>query len=166
MRSVFANRLRALANAPGIDDSHSPTRVEQRRDYRAFHAASRLDDDQCPGGIPKFFEESFGSAVIDSNRKRASLRKDVDIPGGLGDVNADKGLRRGNHRIIHGRGPVLWIRAGRPRRTTALASVRANSIRPTTIQLANGVRKGTQTSTICRRSRPRPLRCDPCRLIH
>ena len=161
MRSVFANRLRALAKSRmhrGLTTATVQAASSNAADHRALHAASRLDDDQCPGGITKFFEESFGSAVIDSNRKRASLRKDVDIPGGLGDVNADKGLRRGNHRIIHGRGPVLWIRAGRPRRTTALASVRANSIRPTTIPVAERRPKGAQTSTICRRSRPRPLR--------
>src|SRR6185312_11574543 len=87
------------------------------------------------------------------------------VPGGLRNIDANEDAWSFNERTVHGRNPILRMRAGRRRTAAALASVRANSKRPATILLLYGV-VGAQRRTICRRPRRGVLRSTPRRLVH
>lgn len=166
-----AESLGEVSRLLGVDGGDGEFRVTQEDDQLPFVTAGGFEDD----AFDRFSSQSLDELLPSERRvlDGESLlgRKDADIQGALGDINADMsgecrrvgviGVRCGRRHtrvlslggsLVHGGVPVLQMRTRTRDRVTVLAAVRADQRSPATIKLRHGLRP-TKTLTICRRPR-------------
>jgi hypothetical protein len=115
-----------------IDDGYEMTGIEKIGDESTLVSPGGFDDDQATPWCGQLAAKLLQSTLVVGQGEPPAFGKQTHIEGTLGDIDADERCER----TIHGKIPVLQMRA---RRTPALAAVRADSKKPTTIKLCGGL---------------------------
>ena len=139
MRSVLARFPQALAKSRacrGLTTATLIARVDQFGDEGPLVTAGGFDDDQTDSGRRKLLSELSPALGIVWLLERRSLGEHVHVEGPFGDVDSDERFEGDVHDDV----PSLRMRArAATGATTALAAVRADLMRPATIQLSHGL---------------------------
>lgn len=133
-----AECLSEVSDLAGIDDGNFVSGIQQFRDESSLIPPGGFDNDEAGFRSRKPLKELLEAALVVAEGDRTSLRKETDIEGMFGHIDADERVE-----IIHGKLPVLPMRARQIRHgsRTAPAAVRVNSTKPTTILLQDGLRR-------------------------
>jgi len=157
-----SNPASEITNLTRIDDGHEMTGIEEIGDDASLISPGGFEDDQASSWCGKLATKLLQGALVIGQGERPAFGEQTHIEGMLGDIDADERCER----TIHGTIPVLQMRA---RRTPALAAVRADSKKPTTITLRDGLgRPRRNRSVIGRRGAgcSAALRSRPHGVVH